>query len=127
MTCIYAGFEACKAVCRLTRFGQSLYTFLLLSKEKDKRRLCSQGVNDHNSLRISTRIPRTWRILLFRSTIIEIDRYDGGVLLNELGDLYFLFHNFGVQIIPFKNFFFFLSKGKKYIAKNVHKAPYSGM
>ena len=31
----------------------------------------------HNSLRISARIPRTWGILLFRSTTIEIDRYDG--------------------------------------------------
>ena len=48
-------------------------------------------VNDHNSLRISARIPRTWRILLFRSTTIEID-----------SGLYFLFHNFGVQIMPFK-------------------------
>ena len=54
-------------------------------------------MNDHNSLRISVRIPRTWRILLFRSTIIEIDRYDGGLLLNEHDDLYFLFHNFGVN------------------------------
>ena len=86
-------------------------------------------MNDHNSLRKSARIPRTWRILLFRSTIIEIDRYDGGLLLNVHGDLYFLFHIFGVQIIPFKtknkinNFL----EGKKYIAKNVLKAPYPGM
>ena len=57
----------------------------------------------HNSLRISARIPRTGRILLFRSTLIAIDWYDGVLLLNEQGDLYFLFHNFGVQIIPFKN------------------------
>ena len=57
-------------------------------------------MNDHNSLRISTRIPRTWRILLFRSVIIEIDRYDGGLLLNEHGDRHFLFHNFGAQIMP---------------------------
>ena len=56
----------------------------------------------HNSLRISARTPRTWRIVLFRSTIIEIDRYDGVLLLNEHGDLYFLLHNFGVQFIPFK-------------------------
>ena len=81
-------------------------------------------MNDHNSMRISTCTPRTWRILLFRSTLIEIDRYDGGVLLKELGDLYFLFHNFGVQSIPFRSFFFNLSEGKKYIANNVHKAPY---
>ena len=47
-------------------------------------------VNDHNSLRISTRIPKTWQILLFVSTIIEIDRYDGGLLLNEHGDLFFI-------------------------------------
>ena len=33
--------------------------------------------------------------------VIEIDRYDGVFLLKEHGgDLYFLFHNFGVQIIP---------------------------
>ena len=47
-------------------------------------------VNDHNSLRISMRIPKTWQILLFVSTIIEIDRYDGGLLLNEHGDLFFI-------------------------------------
>ena len=73
-------------------------------------------MNDHTSLRISTYIPRTWGILLFRSTIIEIDSYDGVLLLNEHGDLYFLFH---VQIIPFKTTFFKnLSEGKKrYIQK----------
>ena len=60
-------------------------------------------VNNHKSLRISAGIPRAWRILLFRSTIIEIDRYGGGLVLNEHGDLYFLLlNNFGVQIIPFK-------------------------
>ena len=36
------------------------------------------------------------------ATIIEINSYDGVLLLNEHSDLYFLFHNFGVQIIPFK-------------------------
>ena len=56
----------------------------------------------HNSLRIRARIPRTMRILLFRSTIIEIDMYDGVLLLNAHGDLYFLLRDFGVQIIPFK-------------------------
>ena len=88
-------------------------------------------MNDHNSLRISARIPRTWRILLFRSTIIKIDRYDGDLLLNEHGDLYFVLHNFGVQIMPFKikikNNSKKLSEGKKDIAKNIHKAPYPGM
>ena len=60
-------------------------------------------VNNHNSYRISARIPRAWRILLFRSAIIEMDRYGGGLVLNEHGDLYFLLiDNFGVQIIPFK-------------------------
>ena len=44
----------------------------------------------------------TWRILQFRSTLIEIERYDGVLLLNEHGDLYFLLHNFPAQIIPFK-------------------------
>ena len=44
--------------------------------------------------------------MLFRSTIIEIDRYDGVLLLNEHDDLYFLFHNFDVHIIPLKTFFF---------------------
>lgn len=52
---------------------------------------------------ISARIPRTWRILLFQPTIIDIDRYDGVLLLNEQGDLYILLHNIGVQIIPFKS------------------------
>ena len=36
-------------------------------------------------------------------------------------DLYFLFHSFGVQIIPFKTKNLF--EGKKDIAKNIHKAP----
>ena len=55
--------------------------------------------------------------------------YDGGLLLNEHGDLYFLLHNFGVQIISFKlkkknlNF----SEGKNDIAKNVHRAPDPGI
>ena len=63
----------------------------------------NEVVNNHNSLRISARIPRAWRILLFRPTIIEMDRYGGGLVLNEHGDLYFLLiDNFGVQIIPFK-------------------------
>ena len=75
----------------------------------------------HNSLRISTFIPRTWRVLLFRSTLIEIDRYDGVLLLNEHGDLY----NFGVHIILLKKII--ISEGKKDIAKNVHRAPYPGM
>ena len=81
----------------------------------------------HNSLRISARIPRTWRILLFRSMIIEIDRYDGVLLLNKQGDPYFFLHSFGVQIIPFKLLSFNYRKEKRDIAKNVHKAPYPGM
>ena len=32
----------------------------------------------------------------------EVNRYDGLLLLNEHGNLYFLLHNFGGQIIPFK-------------------------
>ena len=65
------------------------------------------------SLQISARIPSTWRIsLLFRSTIIEIDRYDGVLLLNEHGDLYFLLHNFGVQIICFKVFVIYRKEKK---------------
>ena len=79
----------------------------------------------HNSLRISTFIPRTWRVLLFRSTLIEIDRYDGVLHLNEHGYLY----NFGVHIILLKIIIRRkLSEGKKDdIAKNVHRAPYPGM
>ena len=46
-------------------------------------------------------------------------------------DLYFLFHNFGVQIIPFKTKFKknISRKEKKDIpvARNVHKAPFPGM
>ena len=47
------------------------------------------------------------------------DNRDGQVrrcfTLNEHGDLYFLLHNFGVQIIPFKskNVLKYLSEGKK--------------
>ena len=39
----------------------------------------------------------------FAVSIIEIDRYtyDGVLLLNEHDDRYFLFHKFGVHIIPF--------------------------
>ena len=32
----------------------------------------------------------------------EVNRYDGLLLVNEHGNLYFLLHNFGGQIIPFK-------------------------
>ena len=66
---------------------------------------------------------------LFQPTIIDIDRYDGVLLLNEQGDLYILLHNIGVQIIPFKsrNIFQNLLEGKKDIAGNVHRAPYSGI
>ena len=39
---------------------------------------------------------------VFQSTVVELDRYDGDLLINEHGDLYFLLHNFGVPIIPFK-------------------------
>ena len=39
---------------------------------------------------------------VFQSTVVELDRYDGDLLINEHGDLYVLLHNFGVQIIPFK-------------------------
>ena len=82
----------------------------------------TEVVNDHNSLRISARIPRTWQIFLFRSMIIEIDSYDGVLLLNKHGDLYFLSHNFIVQIIPFKNYFFFkLSEEKKIQLKTCTK------
>ena len=111
-----------KLVKFVTLYGVSRsYTLKQFSKH------VREVVNEHSSLRVSVRIPRTWRILLFRSTIIEIDRYDGGLLLNEQGDLYFLFYNFGVQIIPFKTMKKNLSEGKQDIAKNVHKAPYPGM
>ena len=39
---------------------------------------------------------------VFQSTVVELDRYDGDLLINEHGYLYFLLHNFGVPIIPFK-------------------------
>ena len=55
-----------------------------------------------HSLRIRARIPRTWRMLLFRSTIIEIDRYDGVLLLNEHGDLYFYFIILVYKLSPLK-------------------------
>ena len=48
------------------------------------------------------------------------------MILSSLGDLYFLLHNFGEQIIPFKlgklknNYL----KGKKDEAKSVHEAHY---
>ena len=62
---------------------------------------------------------------VFRSTITEIDKYDGVLLLNEHSDLYFLLHNFVAQIIPFKskNCFYNLSEGKD-IAKIVQRPPY---
>ena len=62
-------------------------------------------------------------------TIIDIDRYDGVLLLNEQGDLYILLHNIGVQIIPFKSEkkFQTLLEGKKDIASSVHRAPYTGI
>ena len=68
-------------------------------------------------------------MLLFQTTIIETDRFDGILLLNEHGDLYFLFHNLSVQIIPFKTKKIKkkIIGRKKGIPKNVHKAPYPGM
>ena len=39
---------------------------------------------------------------VFQSTVVQLDRYDGDLLINEQDDLYFLLHNFGVPIIPFK-------------------------
>ena len=82
----------------------------------------------HNSLRISARISRTLRILLFLSTTIEIDRYDGVLLVNEHGDLYFYCIILVYKLSPLnkkniKN----LSEGKKDMAKNVHKARYPEM
>ena len=32
----------------------------------------------------------------------EVNRFDGLLLVNEYGNLYFLLHNFEGQIIPFK-------------------------
>ena len=58
----------------------------------------------------------------------RVKRYDGLQLLNEHGDLYFLLHKFGVQIIPCK-----LEKLKRIIegekdrAKSVHVARYVSM
>ena len=40
----------------------------------------------------------------------EVNRFDGLLLVNEYGNLYFLLHNFEGQIIPFK-----LEKLKKII------------
>ena len=40
----------------------------------------------------------------------EVNRYDGLLLVNEYGNLYFLLHNFEGQIIPFK-----LEKLKKFL------------
>lgn len=64
---------------------------------------------------------------MFQPTIIDIDRYDGVLLLNEQGDLYIVLHNIDVQIIPFKSEKKIqnLLEGKKDIASNVHRAPYS--
>ena len=58
----------------------------------------------------------------------RVKKYDGLQLLNEHGDLYFLLHKFGVQIIPCK-----LEKLKRIIegendrAKSVHVARYVSM
>ena len=67
----------------------------------------------HNSLRISARIPKIWRILLLRSTIIEIVRYDGVLLLNEHGDLYILLHHFGDKLSPLNQKHFKKNIGRK--------------
>lgn len=59
---------------------------------------------------------------------IKRNRFDGLLLLNEHGDLHFLLHNFGVHIILFrlKNFKKNCWKGKKDIAKSVHKTVTRG-
>ena len=44
--------------------------------------------------------------------------------MNEHGD-FFLLHNFGVQIVPFKLAKKKFIQGKKDMAKSVHKARYS--
>ena len=57
----------------------------------------------------------------------EVNRYDGLLLVNEHGNLYFLLHNFGGQIIPFK-----LEELKNYwrkkdTSKSAHQACCSRM
>ena len=42
----------------------------------------------HNSLRIRARIPNNFVVSIYDNR----DRYDGVLLLNEHGDLYFVFH-----------------------------------
>ena len=65
---------------------------------------------------------------VFQSTVVELDRYDGDLLINEHGDLYFYCIILVYKLSPLnkkklKN----LSDRKKDTAKNVHKARYSGM
>lgn len=46
-------------------------------------------------------ILRTKHGIVFQS-MDEVNRYPGLLFLNEYGDLYFLWHKFGVKIIPFR-------------------------
>ena len=55
---------------------------------------------NHVIRRISARAFREHGIVFHK--IDQVKRYDCLWLMNEHGDLYFLFHNFGVQIVPFK-------------------------
>ena len=65
----------------------------------------------HTSLRAHSENMANFVVSIYDN---QIDRYDGVFDLNEHGDLYFLLHNFGVQIIPFEYICIFnLSEGKK--------------
>ena len=64
---------------------------------------------------------------IFQS-VDQVKRCNGLKLLNENGDIYFFWQNFGAQFIPIK--FGKLEKNslrEKKIAKSVHKAHYSRM
>ena len=80
-------------------------------------------VNDpYNSLQISARIPRTWRILLFWYTIIEIDGYVGVlIILNEYGDLccMILAYKYIIPFISNKIFIKFIGREKRYSLKHI--------
>ena len=91
----------CVNIYKLVKFATFKYEVSRSYTPKQFSKHIRKVVNDNNSLRISVRIPKTWRILSFRSTKIKIHRYNVGLLLNKHSDLYFFFHNFGVQIMPF--------------------------
>ena len=58
---------------------------------------------------------------------MEVNRYDGLLLVNEYGNLFFLLHNFDGQIIPFKSEKLNKLLEEKDTTKNVHEACCSRM